>query len=238
MGSSALRDGQATMKPLTTFVVLGVWGSGTVNGNVWGYEVEELENLRLEGGFQPISPSDALTARSKWEEGGDVIMGTHQYPPDPPREIITAQNMENFYQHPSLEGYEGTDLVDRTFYKYHKYKPFHYKRPVLKLHKLKNLKLALKSKLKSKLKFPKLKLKKLKFKGLHKPKRKPPYKPHYETATPQEHSYSFETTNKPTTTTSHPSYSPVFEEPTSFKPPAPKSPPSTSLAPSYSPPYR
>ena len=86
------------------------------------------------------------------------------------------------------------------------------------------------------LKFPKLK--KLKFKGLHKPKRKPSYKPHYETVTPQEHSYSFETTNKPTTTTSHPSYSPVFEEPTSYKPPAPKSPPSTSLAPSYSPPYR
>ena len=63
-------------------------------------------------------------------------MGTHQYPPDPPREIITAQNIEDFYQHPSLEGYQGTDLVDRTFYKYHKYKPFHYKRPVLKLQKL------------------------------------------------------------------------------------------------------
>ena len=234
--------------------------------------MEELENLRLEGdppphppfrspllpspgGFQPISPNDALAARSQWKEGGDVIMGTPHYPPDPPVEILTKQNLEEWNggmidpYHSSLEVYEGEDPVDRTFYKSFKYRPFHLPRPVLKLQKLKNLKLALKSKLKLKLKskpllkFPKLK--KLKFKGLHKPKRKPSYKPHstgrpsYKTVTPEEPSY--ETTNKPTTTTSHPtytvSYSPVFEEPTSYKPAA-KLPPSTSLAPAYSPPYR
>ena len=185
--------------------------------------------------------------------------------------------------HPLLEEYEGTSPVDRTFYKYHKYRPLHFRRPVLKLsnlklQKLKNLKLAVGSKLKSKLrsklnlkqavgsklksklksklnlklalksKLPKLK--KLKFKGLHKPK--PSYRPHsssrpsYRPAPPQEPSYSYETTSQPTTTTttttSHPTYvvsysPPVYEEPTSYKP-IPKSPPSTSLAPAYSPPYR
>merc|ERR1712051_195710 len=245
------------MKALTSFLCLGVLCSSAANGNIWGYEVEELENLRLEGGFQPISPNDALAARSQWKEGGDVIMGTPHYPPDSPVEILTKQNVEGWNgdvidpYHSSLEVYEGEDPVDRTFYKSFKYKyrPFHLPRPVLKLQKLKNLKLALKSKLKLKLKskpllkFPKLK--KLKFKGLHKPKRKPSYKPHstgrpsYKTVTPEEPTYSYETTNTLTQHTSLPtytvSYSPVFEEPTSYKP-APKSPPSTSLAPAYRPP--
>ena len=226
-----------------------------------------------------------------------MITGTSFYPPDPPREVITIDNMGEWRNdmvdayHPPLEEYEGTGPLERTFYKYHKYRPLHFRKPVLKLSNLKlqklknlklavgsklksklksklnlkqavgsklksklksklNLKLALKSKLKSKplLKLPKLK--KLKFKGLHKPK--PSYRPHssgrpsYKPAPAQEPIFSYETTSQPTTTTttttSHPTYvvsysPPVYEEPTSYKP-IPKSPPSTSLAPAYSPPYR